>query len=354
MSNLKTSRYPSLQGNSVEAPRENYIKLLQTARNLGYSKTVVDACVSENCSKVSVDSYDSLPVSTKKTESDSALTNSLPPQPLMPTNIQPFVSNTQNNINHNNYAFNNSDLADTNGIFNGYNMNQMNIHSRTQNFLQRQVGQPSPLLPNFLGMATCGLIHPGPISQPTFRTCKIDDCDAPVHGRKPYCVKHRGNRRCEHFGCTKCAQGTTRFCIAHGGGRRCTYPGCDKGARDKSFCAAHGGGKRCTFLDCTKAAVGDSLCTAHGGGKRCDVEGCSKAAQASTKFCVKHGGGRKCSAPGCEKVARGRTNFCASHGGSVICKIEGCNRAAIRRCQLCRKHGQASNSAERKAIVSAS
>lgn len=68
--------------------------------------------------------------------------------------------------------------------------------------------------------------------------CRIQGCGEVAVSRRPYCVKHSGNRLCEHAGCTKCAQGSTRFCIAHGGGRRCTYPGCDKGARDKFFCAA--------------------------------------------------------------------------------------------------------------------
>lgn len=71
-----------------------------------------------------------------------------------------------------------------------------------------------------------------------FQPCRIQGCDEIAVARRPYCVKHSGNRLCEHAGCTKCAQGSTRFCIAHGGGRRCTYPGCDKGARDKFFCAA--------------------------------------------------------------------------------------------------------------------
>lgn len=68
--------------------------------------------------------------------------------------------------------------------------------------------------------------------------CRIQGCADPAVARRPYCVKHSGNRLCEHTGCKKCAQGSTRFCIAHGGGRRCTFPGCDKGARDKFFCAA--------------------------------------------------------------------------------------------------------------------
>ena len=70
------------------------------------------------------------------------------------------------------------------------------------------------------------------------QACRIQGCDDPAVARRPYCVKHSGNRLCEFPGCTKCAQGSTRFCIAHGGGRRCTFPGCDKGARDKYFCAA--------------------------------------------------------------------------------------------------------------------
>jgi hypothetical protein len=146
-----------------------------------------------------------------------------------------------------------------------------------------------------------------------FKPCRIQGCDEPCVARRPYCVRHSGNRLCEHEGCNKCAQGSTRFCIAHGGGRRCTFPGCDKGARDKFFCAAHGGGKRCKFEGCNKSAVGgSSLCTAHGGGRRCAVEGCDKSAQSSTKFCVKHGGGKKCAHEGCEKVARGRTQYCAA------------------------------------------
>ena len=145
------------------------------------------------------------------------------------------------------------------------------------------------------------------------KPCRIQGCDDPALARRPYCVRHSGNRMCEHKGCVKCAQGSTRFCIAHGGGRRCTFPGCDKGARDKFFCAAHGGGKRCKFDGCNKSAVGGSnLCTSHGGGRRCSVEGCDKSAQSSTKFCVKHGGGKKCSFAGCEKVSRGRTQFCAA------------------------------------------
>ena len=145
------------------------------------------------------------------------------------------------------------------------------------------------------------------------KPCRIQGCNDPALARRPYCVRHSGNRMCEHKGCVKCAQGSTRFCIAHGGGRRCTFPGCDKGARDKFFCAAHGGGKRCKFDGCIKSAVGGSnLCTAHGGGRRCSVEGCDKSAQSSTKFCVKHGGGKKCAFAGCEKVSRGRTQFCAA------------------------------------------
>eukprot|EP00816_Leptocylindrus_hargravesii_P011030 CAMPEP_0196823004 /NCGR_PEP_ID=MMETSP1362-20130617/85680_1 /TAXON_ID=163516 /ORGANISM="Leptocylindrus danicus, Strain CCMP1856" /LENGTH=1194 /DNA_ID=CAMNT_0042202721 /DNA_START=298 /DNA_END=3883 /DNA_ORIENTATION=+ len=75
------------------------------------------------------------------------------------------------------------------------------------------------------------------------KLCRIEGCEDPVNGRKPYCLKHSGVRNCEFAGCKKCAQGATRFCIAHGGGRRCTYPGCNKGARDKYFCAGHGGGR---------------------------------------------------------------------------------------------------------------
>lgn len=172
------------------------------------------------------------------------------------------------------------------------------------------------------------------------KPCRIQGCDEPSVERRPYCVRHSGNRMCEHEGCSKCAQGATRFCIAHGGGRRCTFPNCDKGARDKFFCAAHGGGKRCKFEGCKKSAVGgSSLCTAHGGGRRCSVEGCDKSAQSSTRFCVKHGGGKKCSHAGCEKVARGRTQFCAAHGGGIRCKLEGCTRVAIGKFQLCRAHG---------------
>ena len=77
------------------------------------------------------------------------------------------------------------------------------------------------------------------------KSCRIQGCNNFAVSRRPYCVKHSGNRLCEREGCTKCAQGSTRFCIAHGGGRRCTFPGCDKGARDKFFCAAHGGGETC-------------------------------------------------------------------------------------------------------------
>ena len=172
------------------------------------------------------------------------------------------------------------------------------------------------------------------------KLCRIQGCDEQAVPRRPYCVRHSGNRTCEHPDCTKCAQGSTRFCIAHGGGRRCTFPGCDKGARDKFFCAAHGGGKRCKMEGCTKSAVGgSSLCTSHGGGRRCAVEGCDKSAQSSTKFCVKHGGGKKCAHEGCAKVARGRTQYCAAHGGGIRCKLEGCNRVAIGKMQLCRAHG---------------
>jgi len=52
------------------------------------------------------------------------------------------------------------------------------------------------------------------------RICRIQGCDDACNGRKPYCMKHSGNRLCERDGCMKCAQGSTRFCIAHGGGRR--------------------------------------------------------------------------------------------------------------------------------------
>jgi len=176
----------------------------------------------------------------------------------------------------------------------------------------------------------------------TLRICRIQGCDDLTHGRKPYCLKHSGNRNCEFLGCTKCAQGSTRFCIAHGGGRRCTFPGCDKGARDKFFCAAHGGGKRCSHPQCGKSAVGGStLCTSHGGGRRCAKDGCSKSAQAATNFCVRHGGGKKCASAGCQKVARGRTAYCAAHGGGVRCKMDGCNRVAIGKKQLCRAHREA-------------
>jgi hypothetical protein len=174
----------------------------------------------------------------------------------------------------------------------------------------------------------------------TEKNCRIQGCCDPAVTRRPYCIKHSGNRLCEQVGCNKCAQGSTRFCIAHGGGRRCTFAGCDKGARDKFFCAAHGGGKRCRADGCNKSAVGgSSLCTSHGGGRRCAIDGCEKSAQSSTKFCVKHGGGKKCLHEDCEKVARGRTQFCAAHGGGVRCKLEGCNRVAIGRLQLCRAHG---------------
>jgi hypothetical protein len=174
----------------------------------------------------------------------------------------------------------------------------------------------------------------------TAKNCRIQGCCDPAVTRRPYCIKHSGNRLCEQSGCNKCAQGSTRFCIAHGGGRRCTFAGCDKGARDKFFCAAHGGGKRCRADGCNKSAVGgSSLCTSHGGGRRCAIDGCEKSAQSSTKFCVKHGGGKKCLHEDCEKVARGRTQFCAAHGGGVRCKLEGCNRVAIGRLQLCRAHG---------------
>lgn len=179
---------------------------------------------------------------------------------------------------------------------------------------------------------------------PNGKNCRIDGCSEISVTKRPYCVRHSGNRSCEHPGCTKCAQGATRFCIAHGGGRRCTFPGCDKGARDKFFCAAHGGGKRCSAEGCSKSAVGGSnLCTSHGGGRRCAVEGCNKSAQSSTKFCVKHGGGKKCAHDGCGKVARGRTLYCAAHGGGLRCKLEGCSRIAIGKMQLCRAHGGSSS-----------
>lgn len=211
---------------------------------------------------------------------------------------------------------------------------------------------PTTFKPKNNGLVVSGRSHARPteISSPkassgrstnsNAKPCRIQGCDDPALARRPYCVRHSGNRMCEHKGCSKCAQGSTRFCIAHGGGRRCTFPGCDKGARDKFFCAAHGGGKRCKFDGCNKSAVGGSnLCTAHGGGRRCSVEGCDKSAQSSTKFCVKHGGGKKCSFSGCEKVSRGRTQFCAAHGGGVRCKLAGCNRVAIGKVQLCRAHG---------------
>jgi hypothetical protein len=198
-----------------------------------------------------------------------------------------------------------------------------------------------------IASAPTSVADSGQICQPaSAKPCRIQGCDDIALSRRPYCIKHSGNRLCEHAGCTKCAQGSTRFCIAHGGGRRCTYPGCDKGARDKFFCAAHGGGKRCAREGCTKSAVGGSnLCTSHGGGRRCSVEGCDKSAQSSTKFCVKHGGGKKCAHAGCVKVARGRTQFCAAHGGGVRCKLAGCNRVAIGKLQLCRTHGGGSTRA---------
>jgi hypothetical protein len=186
-----------------------------------------------------------------------------------------------------------------------------------------------------------------------FKCCRIQGCTDDAVSRRPYCIKHSGNRLCEHTGCPKCAQGSTRFCIAHGGGRRCTYHGCDKGARDKLFCAAHGGGKRCNAGDCSKSAVGgSSYCTAHGGGRRCCIHGCEKSAQSSTKLCVKHGGGKKCAQDGCEKVARGRTDYCAAHGGGVRCKLEGCNRVAIGKLQLCRKHGGGAGERKKSSIIS--
>jgi hypothetical protein len=199
---------------------------------------------------------------------------------------------------------------------------------------------PPPVAVSDASMPCC---LPVGVDSSTFtntKNCRIQGCCDPAVTRRPYCIKHSGNRLCEHSGCNKCAQGSTRFCIAHGGGRRCTFPGCDKGARDKFFCAAHGGGKRCKADGCNKSAVGgSSLCTAHGGGRRCAIDGCDKSAQSSTKYCVKHGGGKKCLHEDCEKVARGRTQYCAAHGGGVRCKLEGCNRVAIGRLQLCRAHG---------------
>ena len=45
------------------------------------------------------------------------------------------------------------------------------------------------------------------------RPCRIQGCNEFAVARRPYCVKHSGNRLCEREGCTKCAQGATRFCI---------------------------------------------------------------------------------------------------------------------------------------------
>ena len=319
----------------------NYSQLLQTAHSLAnnqsFSKSKDDLEIIKN--SAGVHHYNSINLSRPGHNPVTSSTVSSSPTQL--------ISTSPNNINCTDYvSFDSKTLPMHNGQINPMNAT-MNNHSYSH-YVQ---GKQSSFLPNFPTMAVCGLI-PNQSLPPVFRTCKVDGCDVPVYGKKPYCIKHKGDRKCEHNGCSKCAQGTTRFCIAHGGGRRCTYPGCDKGARDKSFCAAHGGGKRCTHPECSKSAVGGLFCTAHGGGKRCSTEGCNKAAQASTKFCVAHGGGRKCSVPDCEKVARGKTKFCASHGGSVICRVEGCTRAAIRRSQLCRKHGLASNSAERRSIVS--
>lgn len=187
-------------------------------------------------------------------------------------------------------------------------------------------------------------IHIVPKIQNEEKNCRIKGCDCLVTTRRPYCIKHIGNRTCEHAGCAKCAQGATRFCIAHGGGRRCTIKDCDKGARDRYFCAAHGGGKRCVSNFCNKSAVGGSnLCTSHGGGRRCATERCEKSAQSSTRFCVKHGGGKKCAQIECDKVARGKTFYCAGHGGGVRCKLEGCMKVAVGKKQLCRHHGGGSN-----------
>jgi hypothetical protein len=45
------------------------------------------------------------------------------------------------------------------------------------------------------------------------KPCRIQGCNDFAVARRPYCVKHSGNRLCEREGCTKCAQGATRFCI---------------------------------------------------------------------------------------------------------------------------------------------
>lgn len=80
-----------------------------------------------------------------------------------------------------------------------------------------------PMFPHIFGVSNTCLPVGNPSFQSMFRTCRIEGCDVPVYGRKPYCVDHRGTRYCEHAGCKKCAQGTTRFCIAHGGGRRVSF-----------------------------------------------------------------------------------------------------------------------------------
>lgn len=227
--------------------------------------------------------------------------------------------------------------------FHGSTLGQVNVASFNSAGVNSQFSAPSGIsMPRTLSPSQFCVPVSDSIqtSSGSPKICRIQGCDEQAVARRPYCIKHSGNRLCEQAGCGKCAQGSTRFCIAHGGGRRCTYPGCDKGARDKFFCAAHGGGKRCSYDGCSKSAVGGSnLCTAHGGGRRCCIEGCDKSAQSSTKYCVKHGGGKKCANPECEKVARGRTLFCAAHGGGVRCKLDGCNRVAIGKMQLCRAHG---------------
>ncbi len=176
---------------------------------------------------------------------------------------------------------------------------------------------PQPVAPLPPLMTPSSASHDTVRGSPTKKRkiCKMDGCDSTADKRTPYCLKHRGQRKCEHpDGCIKFAQSKTRFCIKHGGGRRCTFPNCNKGARDKFFCGAHGGGKRCTAANCAKLAVGcDSVCTAHGGGKRCQKEGCNKSAQSSSFFCVRHGGGRKCKMDGCRKVARGKLGLCMGH-----------------------------------------
>jgi len=283
------------------------------------------------------------------------------------------VNNSINNNLSNDYSINNNTINNNYSVNNSNNSYSFPTMQQQQQQQQKQedIAVPTPVfslptndlngphtpLPSFnpqKSNGVNGMKHSPPAqntkpratsgratkSATNTKPCRIQGCDDPALARRPYCVRHSGNRMCEHKGCVKCAQGSTRFCIAHGGGRRCTFPGCDKGARDKFFCAAHGGGKRCKFDGCNKSAVGGSnLCTAHGGGRRCSVEGCDKSAQSSTKFCVKHGGGKKCSFAGCEKVSRGRTQFCAAHGGGVRCKLAGCNRVAIGKVQLCRAHG---------------